>query len=179
MPLYECRCERCALTFEVLAPISAARMRSRPCPGCGRAARRIISAVSFAMGGSISGTMPGAAADELARRDQSRSDVTKLTVPPWARLCWMDNKSAARFAAYKHGRGAEYDDTVAAREETRKQRGESAEKPASDQHGHSALAGHSPLADPAVLARRRAAAARKQKVIESNEMLAKTPARPH
>jgi hypothetical protein len=55
----------------------------------------------------------------------------------------------------------------------------SQEQPASDQHGHSALAGHSPLADPAVLARRRAAAARKQKVIESKEMLAKTPALPH
>lgn len=171
MPLYECRCERCALTFEVLAPISAARMRSRPCPECGRAARRIISPVSFAVG--------GAPAANVALRGQSRSDVTKLSVPPWARLCWMDDKSAARFAAYKHGRGAEYDDTVAAREETRKQRGESVEKPAADSHGHSPLASHSPLADPAVLARRRAAAARKQKVIESKEMLAKTPARPH
>jgi putative FmdB family regulatory protein len=165
MPLYECRCQRCALTFEVLAPISAARMRSRPCPECGRAARRIISAVSFAVSGAPAG--------DAAARDQSRSDVTKLSVPPWARLCWMDDKSAARFAAYKHGRGAEYDDTVAAREETRKNRGAPVEKPAADEHGHS------PLADPAVLARRRAAAARKQKVIESKEMLAKTPARPH
>jgi putative FmdB family regulatory protein len=169
MPLYECRCERCALTFEVLAPISAARMRSRPCPECGRAARRIISAVSFAVSESTS----GAAAGDPVPRGQSRSDVTKLSVPPWARLCWMDDKSASRFAAYKHGRGAEYDDTVAAREETRKNRGAPADKPSADPHGHS------PLSDPAVLARRRAAAARKQKVIESKEMLGKTPARPH
>jgi hypothetical protein len=65
----------------------------------------------------------------------------------------MDDRSASRLAAYKHGRGAEYDDTMAARDEAKKKYG-AAEKQGSHAHGHS------PLGDPAVLARR-AAAARK------------------
>jgi hypothetical protein len=86
-----------------------------------------------------------------------RSDVTKLGVPNVARPCWMDDRSAARFAAYKHGRGAEYDDVMAARAERRRQTG-TAEKPARLHHGHSHA--ESPLADPAVRARREAAARR-------------------
>jgi len=35
----------------------------------------------------------------------------------------MDDRSAERFAAYKLGRGAEYDDKSAAREDMRKKRG--------------------------------------------------------
>ena len=65
----------------------------------------------------------------------------------------MDDRSASRLAAYKHGRGAEYDDTMAVRAEAKKKYGVTA-KPGSHEHGHS------PLADPAVVARR-AAAARK------------------
>ena len=71
-------------------------------------------------------------------------------------MCWMDDRSASRLAAYKHGRGAEYDDTMAARDEAKKKYG-AAEKPSSHARGHS------PLADPAVFARR-AAAARKSTV---------------
>ncbi|HVC44461.1 MAG TPA: zinc ribbon domain-containing protein [Candidatus Binataceae bacterium] len=159
MPLYECRCEPCGVTFEVLVPLSAARMRSRPCPQCARPARRIISAVSFMMGGGS--PPPGA-----GRSDPSRRDVTSLKVPPSARLCWMDDKSASRFAAYKHGRGAEYDDTVAARAERSAQLGLPETKNQQHPHGHD----HSPLADPAVYARRRAAAARKLKAAESKEI---------
>jgi putative FmdB family regulatory protein len=166
MPLYECRCERCELTFEVLASLSASRMKSRPCPQCGRPARRIISAVSFALG---AGRGTGAARDAS---DPSRSDVTKLKVPPSARLCWMDDRSAARFAAYKHGRGAEYDDVMTAREEARTKRGEPSQPSAA--HSHS----HSPLSDPAVFAHRREAAARKAKVAESKDVVRRprTPA---
>ncbi len=65
----------------------------------------------------------------------------------------MDDRSASRLAAYKHGRGAEYDDTMAVRDEAKKKYG-AGEKPGSHARGHT------PLADPAVLARR-AAAARK------------------
>jgi hypothetical protein len=36
----------------------------------------------------------------------------------------MDGKSAERFVAHVQGRGAQYDDGVAAREELRKKRGE-------------------------------------------------------
>ncbi len=124
MPLYECRCERCELTFEVLAPLSSSGLKSRPCPQCGRAARRIISAVAFTVeGGTRAGAVP---------------DVTQLKVPPPARLCWMDDRSAARYAAYKHGRGAEYDDKMHEREERGKKRGDPPAKTAASahQHGH-------------------------------------------
>jgi putative FmdB family regulatory protein len=140
MPLYECRCGRCELTFEVLAPLSSSGLKSRPCPNCGRAARRIISAVSF--------TVEGGA------RASSTPDVTQLKVPPPARLCWMDDRSAARYAAYKHGRGAEYDDKNYAREEAAKKRDEPPPKPAAPAHQHS----HSHL---------QVAAARKAKAAEA------------
>ncbi|HLW72188.1 MAG TPA: zinc ribbon domain-containing protein [Candidatus Binataceae bacterium] len=147
MPLYECHCGRCDLTFEVLAAVSDAA-GAHPCPQCGRRARRILSAVTFGR----SGREP-----EARAADPSRPDVTRLRVPPPAQLCWMDERSTSRYAAHLHGRGAEYDETVAAREETRKQRGEPV--PAVSAHGHS----HSPLADPVVYARRRAAAKRAEK----------------
>ena len=57
----------------------------------------------------------------------------------------MDDRSAERFAAYKIGRGAEYDDKAAAREELRKQRGLPAEAPDNS---------HSPVAQ--LLARKKA-----------------------
>ena len=146
MPLYECRCERCERTFEVLAPLSSSAMKSRPCPNCGRAARRIMSAVAFTVEGGT--------------RASSTPDVTQYKVPPPARLCWMDDRSAARYAAYKHGRGAEYDDKTQAREEAKKKRDEPPSKPApaAHQHAHS----HSALA----------AAARKAKAAESKPLKA-------
>ena len=145
MPLYECRCERCELTFEVLAPLSSSAMKSRPCLNCGRAARRIISAVAFTVEGGT--------------RASSTPDVTQYKVPPPARLCWMDDRSAARYAAYKHGRGAEYDDKTQAREEAKKKRDEPPSKsaPAAHHHAHS----HSPSA---------LAAARKAKAAESKPL---------
>ena len=143
MPLYECRCERCELTFEVLAPLSSSAMKSRPCPNCGRAARRIISAVAFTVEGGT--------------RASSTPDVTQYKVPPPARLCWMDDRSAARYAAYKNGRGTEYDDKIQTREEAKKKRDEPPSKPAptAHQHAHS----HSALA-----------AARKAKAAEAKPL---------
>jgi putative FmdB family regulatory protein len=145
MPLYECRCERCELTFEVLAPLSSSGMRARPCPNCGRAARRIISAVAFTV--------------ETGTRASSTPDVTQLKVPPPARLCWMDDRSAARYAAYKHGRGAEYDDKLNARDETQKKRGEAPPATpgaAAHDHGHS----HSHAAIAAAVRKAKAAKAK-------------------
>lgn len=145
MPLYEWRCARCDLTFEALVAVDAAKRR-RPCPRCRRPSARVMSAARFNSGRAaapIEATAPGA-----------KPDVTGLQVPSFARMCWMDDRSAARLAAYKHGRGAEYDDTMATRREAKKRYGVAEEPPASHPHGHS------PLADPAVFARR-AAAARK------------------
>jgi len=151
MPLYECRCERCELTFEVLAPLSSSGLRSRPCPNCGRAARRIISAVAFTVEGGT--------------RASSTPDVTQLKVPPPARLCWMDDRSAARYAAYKHGRGAEYDDKLNARDEAQKKRGEPPDKPAAVAHDHDHSHSHATMATAvrkAKAAKAQAAASRPQ-----------------
>jgi putative FmdB family regulatory protein len=144
MPLYEWRCDACDLTFEALVAASASKRR-RACPVCIRPSARVMSAARFHTGRTQ--------APIDARPAGSKRDVTRLRVPAPARICWMDDRSASRLAAYKHGRGAEYDDTMAARDEAKKKYGV-AEKQGSHAHGHS------PLADPAVLASR-AAAARK------------------
>jgi putative FmdB family regulatory protein len=144
MPLYEWRCGVCDLTFEALVAASASKRR-RACPLCSRPSARVMSAARFHSG--------RAAPPIDVRPAGAKRDVTQLNVPSAARICWMDDRSASRLAAYKHGRGAEYDDTMAARDEAKKKYG-AAEKPSSHAHGHS------PLADPAVLARR-AGAARK------------------
>lgn len=147
MPLYECHCERCEITFEVLAPLSQAA-KSHPCPQCGKQARRMISWVSFGRGSTATGPVEAA---------PGPSDVTNLKVPPPAQICWMDQPSSARYAAYLNGRGKEYDETVAARSEARAKRG-APEKPAS----HAAHE-HSPLSNPAVYRRRKEAAAKSAK----------------
>ena len=77
--------------------------------------------------------------------------VRRPVIPEFARLCYMDDRSAERFAAYKLGRGAEYDDKSAASEELRKKRGLPA-PPAPDQS-------HSPVAQ--LVARKKAQQAKK------------------
>lgn len=161
MPLYEWHCGRCDLTFEALAT-SGASGRKRGCPRCGRAAPRVPSVVARVSSGragppTAAGPAPGG------------PDVTKLRVPSFARPCWMDDRSAARFAAYKHGRGAEYDETVAARSEARKKYGLAESEP----HGHG---GHSPLADPGVFERRAAAARKTRAAGEGRGRTAAPPA---
>ncbi len=149
MPLYEWSCPLCGLTFEALVAFGAAR-RKRRCPECRGLAAPVMSEVSF-----VSSTRRAMAPTETGAKP-GRPDVTQLRVPPVARPCWMDDRAAARFAAYKHGRGAEYDDTAAARAETQKKYGKTEKKPPQHAHGH----GHSPLADPKVFAKRAAAARR-------------------
>ena len=146
MPLYEYFCDGCRTSFEALVPRSAAKLGVHTCPTCGERSRRILSAVNFAAASRTPIVPQGRVRD-------GKPDVTSLTLPPAARLCWMDNQSAARLAAFKAGRGAEYDDTVAARKELAAQRGE-AESPRPGPLVHS----HSPLSDQDVLANRRKAA---------------------
>jgi putative FmdB family regulatory protein len=157
MPIYECRCDACKSTFEVLAPLSRSNDKTRPCPDCGGPARRIISVVSFSVAGAAADGGPE------SRPRPGNLDVTQLRLPNAARLCWMDDRSASRLAAYKTGRGAEYDDTVAAREDLQRKRGE----PPAENGRHDRP--HSPLADPRTFARR-AAAARRTKVAQSAAM---------
>jgi putative FmdB family regulatory protein len=146
MPLYEYFCSGCLQSFEALVPLSASQQTTHICPICGECSPRILSAVNFAL----------ARRTPSSRRNSKRNDepdVTRLTLPPAERLCWMDDLSAARLAAYKVGRGAEYDDTVATRRELASQRGETeTAEPAA--HAHS----HSPLSAPVVITNRRRAA---------------------
>lgn len=154
MPLYEYFCDDCLKSFEALVPFSASQQSSHACPDCGVLSRRILSAVNFALERRTPALPPG-------RIHDGKPDVTNLRLPPAARLCWMDDKSAARLAAYQAGRGAEYDDTVAARKELALRHGDS-ESGESASPAHS----HSPLSDPVILANRRKAA-QKEKVAES------------
>ena len=154
MPLYEYLCGTCRMTFEALVRSGASHQEVHACPRCGEDSRRILSAVNFATERRTGGSL-------ASNRRGGKPDVTSLTLPPAARLCWMDNESAARLAAYKAGRGAEYDDTVAARKEHGLQQGESK----GSDPGHP-FHSHSPLSDPAVFARRREAA-QKEKLTES------------
>ena len=110
---------------EPQAPVSA--MRPRVAPGRfgirdrqRRNPRRYPAANSPAHSPARSGTTPTAHAHN-GHSHQRRPG--RPTVPDFARLCWMDDRSAERFAAYKLGRGAEYDDKSAAREDLRKKRG--------------------------------------------------------
>jgi putative FmdB family regulatory protein len=154
MPLYEYFCDTCRSSFEKLISFSANDAVVQVCPRCGEHARRILSAANF------SGEWRTSISPEGQTRD-GQPDVTRMTLPPAARLCWMDNHSAARLAAYKAGRGAEYDDTVAARKELALRRGEDiATDAASVEHSHS------PLSDTVVLTHRREAA-QKEKLAES------------
>jgi hypothetical protein len=111
----------------------------------------MLSTVTFGRSG---GAEPQAASPARAT---GHPDVTRLKVPPPAQLCWMDERSNARYAAYLHGRGAEYDDTVAARAELASKRGTSTDQAVAP------IKSHSPLSDPAVYGRRRAAAKRSAK----------------
>ena len=141
MPIYEYRCEDCDETFEALAAISAADA-ARECPLCGVAAPRIISACAIGASASTIREQPAPAPHRHGHAPGS-------PIPGYARPCWMDDRSAERFAAYKMGRGAEYDDKAAAREERRKQRGLPPEAPNP----------HSPVAE--MLARKKAQEAAK------------------
>jgi putative FmdB family regulatory protein len=132
MPLYEYHCLGCTLTFESLVPLSAAR-RSRTCPRCGRRSPRVTSAFAIAgRRGPSEQPLHGAAAP--APKPERPLCMRYPEVPL---LCHMDQKSAERFVAHVQGRGAQYDDTVAARVELRKKRGEPPpEKPAAPGHVH-------------------------------------------
>jgi putative FmdB family regulatory protein len=136
MPIYEWRCAACEITFEALEPAARATVRKR-CPHCGRAARRTVSTFAISAGNS---------AVNSARRAAADLDVTKLKVPPFARLCGMDDHSAARFAAYKLGRGTEFDDKTQSRAEIeqREARSDPPSKPARKANRHHHRPGAAP-----------------------------------
>ncbi len=133
MPLYECHCLSCDLTFEVLAPVSKAK-QARPCPDCGRLSERIVSAFAIASGSSAVKQQAQEAKPATAKKNQS---PLCLQYPHLPLLCHMDEKAAHRWIAHSKGRGSEFDDKMAKREELQKQRGVVPPKPAAESHGHS------------------------------------------
>ena len=118
MPIYEWQCAE-GHVFEMLAPAGASK-RGQRCSGCGAKSKRVISTFTIHGGAPIS-----TAFERAAARD---TDVTKLKLPNFARLCGMDDYSATRLAAHKVGRGAEFDDKMAARQELRGVLGEPPKK---------------------------------------------------
>jgi putative FmdB family regulatory protein len=113
MPIYEWQCGE-GHVFEMLAPAGASK-RGQRCPGCGAKSKRVISTFAIHGGEPISTAFERAAARDI--------DVTKLKLPNFARLCGMDDYSATRLAAHKIGRGAEFDDNMAARRKRQAARG--------------------------------------------------------
>jgi putative FmdB family regulatory protein len=134
MPIYECHCLGCDLTFEVLAPLSQAGRR-HPCPRCNRPAPRIASAFAIASGG---GSRESQAETATAKKPGAPEQPPLcLRYPHVPLLCHMDQKAAKRWLAHYDGRGAEYDDRQAAREDLRKKRGLPPEPPpAPPTHSH-------------------------------------------
>lgn len=123
MPIYECHCSACEMTFEVLARAGHANRR-HPCPECGRPSRRIASTFAIASSGSSvrDAKSATAAADTAATKRRSGPPLC-LQNPHIPLLCHMDQKSGERFVAHFNGRGDEYDDRMASREDLRKKRG--------------------------------------------------------
>jgi putative FmdB family regulatory protein len=120
MPIYEWNCAACALSFEGLAPVEEAD-QPRACPACGQPAGRIISACAII---SAAPSMASVARPAMPDAHMHGHNGHRPPIPEPARLCWMDDKSAERFAAYKMGCGHEYDDKQAARAELSQRRGD-------------------------------------------------------
>ena len=127
MPIYEFECAD-GHVFERLVGANAARKKER-CPSCGAKSERLISTFAIHAGASIQ-----TASERAVVRDL---DVTKVKLPNMARLCGMDDYSATRLAAHKLGRGNEFDDKMAKRQDRQAARGEAPKKkPAAHKTGH-------------------------------------------
>jgi putative FmdB family regulatory protein len=123
MPIYEWNCVVCDFSFEALASVAEANT-PRSCPECGQPAGRIISACIIGAAGAPSQAATGTGNTGNRGHHHGHQHGRRSPIPEPARLCWMDDKSAERLAAYKTGRGHQYDDKQAAIAERRKQRGE-------------------------------------------------------
>jgi putative FmdB family regulatory protein len=133
MPIYECHCLSCDLTFEVLAPLSKSRKRQE-CPDCGQPAQRIVSAFAIASSSKKAQLKKQNGERTLAKTEQRPLCLQNPHLPL---LCHMDEISAKRWIAHSKGRGTEFDDKLAKREELRKERGEPKPAKPADSHVHS------------------------------------------
>lgn len=138
MPIYECHCIRCDLTFEVLAAVGEANRR-RPCPECGKLSPRIASTFAITGGGTDVPEQHKADRPRPALGRKPRQVPLCLQNPHIPLLCHMDEPSARRWVAHFNGRGAEYDDKQAAGVESRKKHGlppSPEPAPSGHLHGH-------------------------------------------
>lgn len=162
MPIYEYYCLSCDRTFELLTALSDST-KKKPCPDCSRKAPRTVSAFAIASGGN---SRHEGETQTVAKQLQDPRPLC-MKYPQVPLSCHMDEPSLRRFVAHKQGRGAEYDDKMAAKAELRKQRGipepvvappshghdhhhfrrHGASQTATTQNGHSHDHGHSPGAD--------------------------------
>jgi hypothetical protein len=119
------------MTFEVLERAGHANRR-HPCPECGRPSRRIASTFAIASSGSnvrnaksanSTAAANGTAAANAVAHKRGSGPPLCLQNPHVPLLCHMDQKSGERFIAHFNGRGDEYDDKMASREDLRKKRG--------------------------------------------------------
>lgn len=131
MPIYEYYCMTCDSTFEVLTALSESA-KKKPCPECGRKAPRTVSAFAIASGGN--GHHEGNTPQVAKHPTDPRPLCMKYPQVPLS--CHMDEPSLRRFVAHKQGRGAEFDDKMAAKAELRKQRGIPEPVVAPPSHGH-------------------------------------------
>jgi putative FmdB family regulatory protein len=131
MPIYEYYCLSCDHTFELLTSLSDST-KKKPCPDCGRKAPRTVSAFAIASGGNNrhEGEM-----QTVAKQPHDPRPLC-MKYPQVPLSCHMDEPSLRRFVAHKQGRGAEYDDKMAAKAELRKQRGIPEPVIAPPSHGH-------------------------------------------
>lgn len=76
MPVYEYKCPACKFEFEKLEPING--NPEKPCPECGKAARRIISKSAFILKG------PGFYVNDYKKKDSGSSankQAKKISAP--------------------------------------------------------------------------------------------------
>jgi hypothetical protein len=121
--------------------VGAAR-KHHACPECGRLSARIASAFAIVAGGSdMRDTRSENGMEKLAARVKPKGLPLCLQSPHIPLLCHMDEPSGRRLVAHYNGRGAEYDDKMAGREELRKKRGlppaATSEPSGHDGHEHS------------------------------------------
>lgn len=114
MPLYEYACPACAAIFSRLRPLTAAG-DAAPCPHCGAAAARTLTAFTV---------HHGLEASEPALRPTAPQPPLCKQYPHIPLLCHMEPDAARRWIAKAEGREEQYLEREARRREAATQSGQ-------------------------------------------------------